>query len=298
MTRSLLPIGVMLWAGLVLVFSELRWFRRPTLATRLRPYRAHGSPHTERTAATWRTALGPSLERLGDRLGRALGLSDDLDRRLRRTHSALDPSGFRLRQLGWALVGLTVGTGSALLLSPPPITVPVLVLIPPAIAVLVVEQELLASSARWRRDLRLELPVVSEQLGMLLSAGYSLGGALNRLAERGAGVCARDLDRVRLRIQHGLTEIDALTEWAELADVDALDRLVAVLAFNREASDLGQLISTEAAAIRAEVHRQTLEQIERRNQQVWIPVTVATLLPGVLFLAVPFVEAMQVFSDG
>jgi hypothetical protein len=29
---------------------------------------------------------------------------------------------------------------------------------------------------------------------------------------------------------------------------------------------------------------------------VWIPVTVATLLPGVLFMAVPFIEALKVFS--
>ena len=41
-----------------------------------------------------------------------------------------------------------------------------------------------------------------------------------------------------------------------------------------------------------------METIERRSQQVWIPVTVATLLPGVLFLAVPFVEAMSLFTSG
>jgi hypothetical protein len=29
---------------------------------------------------------------------------------------------------------------------------------------------------------------------------------------------------------------------------------------------------------------------------VWIPVTVATLVPGVLFLAVPFVAALQLFT--
>ena len=69
-----------------------------------------------------------------------------------------------------------------------------------------------------------------------------------------------------------------------------------VLALNREAGDLGRLISEEARAIRRDVQRELVEQIERRGQQVWIPVTVATLLPGTLFLAVPFIEAMRLFS--
>jgi hypothetical protein len=29
---------------------------------------------------------------------------------------------------------------------------------------------------------------------------------------------------------------------------------------------------------------------------VWIPVTVAALVPGVLFLAVPFVDALRLFG--
>ena len=38
------------------------------------------------------------------------------------------------------------------------------------------------------------------------------------------------------------------------------------------------------------------EQIERRSQQVWIPVTVAALVPGAIFIAIPFLEALRVFS--
>jgi pilus assembly protein TadC len=132
---------------------------------------------------------------------------------------------------------------------------------------------------------------------MLLGAGYSLGAALNRLAERGAGACAMDLTRVGARIRQGLGERPALEEWAALADVDAVHRLVHVLTMNNEATDLSRLVSEEARAVRAEAQRQTLETLERRAQQVWIPVTVATLVPGVLFLAVPFVEAMRLFTN-
>ena len=94
----------------------------------------------------------------------------------------------------------------------------------------------------------------------------------------------------------GVEEAAALREWSDIAGVPALDRLLSVLALNREATDLGSLITVEARATSAEVHRELIEQLERRAQQVWIPVTVATLVPGVLFLAVPFLEAVRLFT--
>jgi Flp pilus assembly protein TadB len=166
----------------------------------------------------------------------------------------------------------------------------------PLLAFLVLEQRVASASSRWQRRIFLELPVLAEQLAMLLSAGFSLGSALNRLAQRGHGVCARDLGRVRARMHQGLSEVAALREWAELAQVDALDRLVSVVALNADASDLGRLVSDESRAIRRDVQRDLVQIMERRGQQVWVPVTVATLVPGVIFLAIPFVEALRLFA--
>jgi Flp pilus assembly protein TadB len=180
---------------------------------------------------------------------------------------------------------------------PGPVTLLVIVGLP-LLAFLLVEQELARRSDRWQQRLFLELPVVSEQLGMLLSAGYSLGASLARLSQRSDGAVARDLRRVVGRTRQGVDERRALTEWAAVASVPAVDRLVAVLALNREAADLGGLITEESRAVRAEVHRELIETIEKHAQQVWIPVTVATLVPGVLFLAVPFIEAMRLFTAG
>jgi hypothetical protein len=97
-------------------------------------------------------------------------------------------------------------------------------------------------------------------------------------------------------MQQGLASVDALREWAHVAAVPAVDRLVAVLALEGETSDLGRLISDEARAIRADAQRRLIEIIDRRSQQVWVPVTVATLIPGVIFLAIPFIEALRLFS--
>ena len=54
-------------------------------------------------------------------------------------------------------------------------------------------------------------------------------------------------------------------------------------------------MSRNVARLTASDH--TIEQIERRGQQVWIPVTVATLVPGAILLAVPFLAALRTFAN-
>jgi tight adherence protein C len=230
-------------------------------------------------------------------VARLVGVTEALAVRLERIGSPLDVTAFRVRQLGWAAVGLVLGTVLAVATQQSGAVALLLIVTGPLIGFLVVEQRLAAESQAWQRRIFLELPVVAEQLGMLLSAGYSLGAGLGRLAARGKGACGRDLQRVVGRIRQGLSETEALREWATVADVDALHRLVGVLALNRQSGDLGRLIGEEARAIRRDVHRELIETIERRGQQVWIPVTVAALVPGVIFLAVPFIDALSLFAN-
>ncbi|MGH9235426.1 MAG: type II secretion system F family protein [Acidimicrobiales bacterium] len=299
--RAAALVALALFVGSTLVLSELRWFRRRPLVDRLAPYVPGGASARRRgavmSAASFGQVIAPLARAMGEQAARAFGVTESLAVRLERVHSPLDVTAFRVRQLAWAVAGL-VGAGvlaAAARLSGP--VALVFVLGGPVLAFLVVEHQLGTASARWQRRIFLELPVVSEQLGMLLGAGYSLGAALSRLAARGTGACGRDLVRVTGRIRQGLTEVEALREWATVADVDALRRLVSVLSLNRQAGDLGRLIGDEARSIRRDVHRELVETIERRGQQVWIPVTVAALVPGVIFLAVPFIEALRLFAN-
>lgn len=292
----------LLWVGGVLVLSEIRWFRRVPLSTRLRPYAPGGMrpDHTSNgllSVDSFRDVLAPLTQRWGSRLALLFGINEELGVRLHRVHSPLDVPAFRVRQAGWAAAGLAAGALVTAGIRPPLALALLFVLGGPLLAFLVVEQQLVSASDRWKRRIFLELPVLSEQLGMLIGAGFSLGAALNRLAARGSGACATDLSGVCGRIRQGLSEVEALREWDAIADVDALSRLVAVLALNREAGDLGRLIAEEARSIRREVQRELIEQIERRAQQVWIPVTVATLVPGSVLLAIPFIEALRLFSN-
>lgn len=298
--RLAVASALTLWVGATLVLSRLRWFRQPSLVDRLAPYAPHG-PGADRSGvlsvASFRDVVAPLAARAGERIAAAFGVGEDVATRLARVHADEDATAFRMRQFGWAGTGLGAGTLVAAAAGPPVAVSFLLVLGSPLLAFLVVEQQLSARSARRQHRVFLELPVVAEQLAMLLGAGYSLGAALTRVAGRGHGACAEDLALVLGRIRQGLTERAALREWAARSSVPALDRLVAVLALDHEATDLGRLVSEEAKAIRRDLHREQLVVLERRQQQVWIPVTVATLVPGVIFLAIPFIEALNLFSN-
>jgi tight adherence protein C len=300
MSRVALLLCASAFVGVVLVLAELPWFARRPLVSRLRPY-LPGSGTSDASDGvlsidSFRDAVAPIAQIVGRRIARLLGVHEDLSRKLDRIHSPVDPTRFRVRQLTWAGAAFALAVPASVAVGAPAPLALLFILGAPLLAFLLLEQQVAAASAARQRRLLTELPVVSEQLGMLLGAGYSLGAALQRLAARGNGVCSEDLAIVGVRVSHGLSEIDALKEWADLADVDALHRLVGVLALNREAGDLSRLIADEARHIRADAHRRLVETIERRTQQVWIPVTVAALVPGVIFLAIPFIHAMAMFS--
>lgn len=284
--------------GTSLLLSGVPWFRRIPLTERLRPFHPRSTAPARRglSVTSFKDVIGPLASRWGTMLGRIVGLRDDVGTRLARVGSPLDVIEFRVRQLGWSVVAFAIGALLATGLQMPPVVGLAFVLGAPVLVSLIVEQRLATTAADYQHRIFLELPVVAEQLGILLGAGYSLGAALGRLADRGSGVIATDLRRVLNRVHQGLSIDAALNEWAELADVDELSRLVQVLQLHHAATDLGPLIASEARSIRAEAHRRLIARMEQRAQLVWVPVTVAALLPGAIFLAVPFADAMRLVT--
>jgi tight adherence protein C len=299
MSRLAVVMAALAGLGTTLGLAELRWFRHSPLTERVAPYLPGSARHRRPSAISW-VAFGevvaPLAAASGDRLSRVFGVSEGLELRLERVHAPVTVAAFRMRQLTVALACLAGAGVVAVVLSVPAPVALLGLLGAPLLAFLVIEQQLARASTAWQEKVRGELPIVTEQLGMLLGAGYSLAGALNRLATRGSGACATDLVRVCGRLRQGLGEQDALAEWAHRVDVESLHRLVSVLALNRQATDLGRLISEEARSMRRDAQRRLIETIERRAQQVWIPVTVAALVPGVLFMVVPFIQAMRLFT--
>jgi tight adherence protein C len=301
LNRVAVGSGVLVWIGATLLLSCWGRADRPSLIDRLRPYNpgAMSTPPGPGVLSveSLRDVVGPLARSAGDRLAGVFGVAEPAETRLRRIHSPVDATAFRVRQMAIAAASLLIGSVIAAVARPPALVAVVLVLGTPALTFLLVEQALARASDRWKRNVALELPVISEQLAMLLNAGFSVGSALSRVAGRGQGCISRDLSVVINRVHQGLGETEALREWSDLARVDGVDRLVGVLALHSGAADLGRLVSAEARQSRRDLHRRTIEAIERRAQQVWVPVTVATLVPGVILLAVPFLSALRLFAN-
>ncbi|MFZ4519060.1 MAG: type II secretion system F family protein [Microthrixaceae bacterium] len=285
---------LLLLAGTALLLSHVPWCARRPLGHRLAPYVA-GSGGRPRAVVRDRRDLA---DLLGRRVAKVLGVRDDLSSRLRRAGRAEEPGAFRLRELTRALVATGLGGAAVLALRPGGAAALVMVTTPPLLTVLADEHGLDAAGARRDRRLLLELPVVAEQLATLLAAGASLPTAIARVAERGRGVAAEELAEVTRRIRRGDGELESLREWADRSTLPAVGRLVGVLSLHRETVDLGRLVTGEARAVRAERHRRLVEDIERRAQLVWVPVTVATLVPGLILLAIPFVAALSQVTGG
>lgn len=297
MTALLVLVGLALWAGLTVLLAELRWFSRRPLTERLAPY-LPGGDEVRRRGPWWSVGsvsevIGPLAGDVGAAVARAVGITEDLGRRLTRIHAVVDPTAFRVRQLAWAAAATGAGVLVAVLVRPPLVVGLAAPLVLGVLALLLVEQQLLTASSDWQQALALELPVVTEQLAMRMGAGASLTVALDRVAGRGRGAVARDLTRVVARVRQGASARQALEEWADLAAVDAVTRLVGVLQLDRDTGDLGRLLAAEARSMRQEQHRELVAVAEKRGQQVWVPVTVAALVPGVLFLAIPFTSALN-----
>ncbi len=295
------PLGlvglVLLWIGVATCLAQTPWGRRRPLRRRLAPFLPGAAgPGTDPPAAqvgSGAAVLSPAALHLLDRISRMLGAHDELATRLLRADDRREASTYRAQQLAGAVVATCVGGAVAVGAGTSELGAVALLLGAPAAWVVGTERHLDARIADQQRRLRLELPVVGEQLAILIGAGYSLPAALQRLAERGRGRAARDLGVVSRDLRRGVHESAALAGWEARTGLPAVGRLVKVLAMHRDAGDLGHLVAAEARATRAESHRALVETIERRSQLVWIPVTVATLVPGLILLAVPFVAALR-----
>jgi hypothetical protein len=154
-----------LWAGTTLVLSEFRWFARPPLAQRLRPYVPGGLAGTGRTGLlsmeSFRDVVGPLSRSIGERLARLFGVSEELAVKLDRLHSPLDVTAFRVRQIGRMTAALGVAGLIGLAARPPALVGLLLLVGAPLLAFLVVEQQASSASAKRQRRLFLELPVLA-----------------------------------------------------------------------------------------------------------------------------------------
>ena len=230
------------------------------------------------------------------RIAALLDADAELASRLSCAGLARSPSGFRTRQLGGAVGAFATCAAALSLAGTRPLLGLGAALAAAGATCGALEHRLSAQGASRRAHITEELPIVAEHIGMLLASGMSLTGALRAAAQRGEGICAAELERVTARVSGGVSVEVAMAEWADAAGSPEVRRFVGVLTLHSDATDIAALVSDEARSARMEAHRRLLERIERRNEQVWIPVTVAALVPGAVLLAIPFSDALRGYA--
>ena len=233
---------------------------------------------------------------LAQRVAMLTNADDHLAERLREAGMARSPAEFRFRQVGAAAAGLAATVVVLYIIGVSPLLALVAAVAVAAVTIGALEHRLTALGTSRRTQITEELPIVAEQIGMLLASGLSLTGALDAAAKRGQGLCAEGLERVGARVAGGAPVELALAEWADHAGSAEIRRFVGVLTLHEDASDVATMVSEEARSSRMEAHRRLIAHIERRSEQVWIPVTVAALVPGSILLAIPFSDALRDFA--
>jgi hypothetical protein len=285
MSRLAALCATMAGVGGATALSVAPWFGRLRLDLRVGPYvsgaAAASPPATPpRTIASWATE--PTLTLLSGALAC--------------THRSGEADRVRVLSLTAGIVTLTASASALAIVGAEPwLAIPVLAVLP-SLALAAPTLRARSEAERWRASVQDSLPELCERIAVLMGTGRSLTSALHTAASSMTGPIARDLGAVDARLALGHDVEQALRQWADRLRLPALDRLVAVLALHAETPDLGRLISREADAGRAEAHRDLLAHIDRRAEQVWIPVTIAALVPGAIFLLLPFFAALETFS--
>ena len=277
-------------AAACLARSVVRTPRR--LAVRLAPYaeRARGQLGTTvpARATTVTSVWGPMVSSAASWVGRAIdaGSTTDLELRLRRAGLAhLTASGYRRKQLAYAVSGLAGGVVLALALQ-----------LSTAAALILAGAFAVAGALRWRAKLdrltndrrlrmRAEAHTVCQILAVWLRTGDTPAGALARLAQRAGGIIPGELAEAAAQIRSGTPPIDVLERAAHHTAEPAAARLYRLLGATWAASGDPTALLALADDLRAARRDALARTMAKRRVAMALPL-VAVIAPIlILFIA-------------
>lgn len=146
-------------------------------------------------------------------------------------------------------------------------------------------------SAEKRRngDLDFALGSLLEQVHLKVMNGRSVKTALLTVED----IENRDVRLLLGMLKSGLDLPQAANFWINDFDNPTKRRLVDILTSNATASETLVLVASLLEHLRNEQRFALIGEVERRNQLVWIPVTMAVLLPGMIFIAIPLEATLK-----
>jgi len=293
----ILTLTVVLFTLTTLVLlSQFTYFSKPTNARQLRQTLIPAQALAPSPSARLTTQIVKIAEHLGDRFSRVFGIRTSLDDRLRLGRYEVTARQFRNQQFATGLMCAVVGLGLARVVGLTPVGGLIAVTIAILLGLALPEERLNQSVVKTRQSIASELPLFTERLAMLVSSGQSVTSAVTRIATSSDSALALELRDALAQTESGTQLKHALQDTARRSDSRAFEQIVQLVASERDTPNLANLLYDQAGSQRQVRHRELIETLDKRAQAVWIPVTVATLVPGVIFLAIPFLSALQPLS--
>jgi tight adherence protein C len=292
--------SLMLVAGLALIAHAAPRRRSPRLAARLEPYLRGLEPRASRLLETVEPPLipVPVLDRLlrpmldegGQWVGRCLGGTPTVARRLREAGLSENVERFRAEQMLWGLIGFTAGVTVG-------VAVPLVARGTSEIAALaggavgllagVLGREWRLTRQVERRHARMleELPALADLICLAVTAGEAPRNAIERVVARAHGELSHELGRLLADLRAGTSFVAALERLAARAPVPQVVRFVdgLVVAVER-GTPLADVLRAQASDVREQRKRDLMESGGRREVYMLVPV-VFMLLPVVVLFA-------------
>jgi tight adherence protein C len=289
--RSQLALALGLLLGWMLLLGSLRSLRRPSLLRRLERRLDGAADDVPSRQALRRTRSGDRLG--GTRESRLDWRRGGLRGRLERAGSEATPRQLAIGTLACATAGLVFGvlvstatTSTALRLA--------LALLGAAIGSLAPFGFLEQRATRRQAERTDAFPLLVEHLAMLAGHGFAVPEAFWRLERRWRDTTVgADLRALCRRMAQGAEPAVAVADWAEAHRFPPGERLADALAATATSSDCERVLWQLGRAERERHLAELVRRFQVREQQVWIPVTVAAFVPGMLLLVLPFARALH-----
>lgn len=280
--------------GLLLTAARIAAIRRPQLDVRVLPYLRDLTPSAAPAAgangsgSAFVALTGPLLRSAADLVGRVLGGSASVRRRLARAGLDRTVQDFRVEQVVWGLVGFAAAAayGVVVTLSRPgnPALLTLVCLVGVVGGVLARDQHLTTQVRRRERAIVEEFPTVAELLALAVAAGEGPVSALDRVVRRSHGALSEDLAVVLGAIRTGEPVADAFDRLASTTGVPIVARFAHGIAVAVErGTPLTDVLHAQAGDVREAGRRELIEQASRREILMMVPVVFIVLPVTVLF---------------
>lgn len=293
--------GLVVAAGLVLVWQGLPMRRKLTLADRIAPYvaeRPRPSKYLGATASTQPSLWKPLLRKGGRLVDSVLGGSASVRRRLERAGSSATVDDFRAEQAMYGCVAALAATGWVSLRmaagAQSPVSAVLLVLLAAGGGVVLRDQLLSRAADRRDREILAEFPAIAELLALAITAGEGAAAALERVARLSKGELSGELTRCLVDARAGASLPEALQGLADRTGLASLARFVdGIIVALERGTPLADVMRAQAQDARDAAKQDLIELGGRRELAMMVPVVFLVLPVTILFAVWPGLSALK-----